>query len=257
MELCFMITRLYANNFGCLVAFETVFNSFGVLCGANGSGKSSVFYALKLLRDLGTGDAILGSDGEKKISNLEFTSWLKSTTQEFELGVFSDGHQFEYRLHLEQVSDDLKPRIVLESATCDGRELFTRNLDGVSFQKRDGTKTGFPLDWKIGFSSFWTASRMNPKKDQGSSITRKLLMQRKCSPSDAAKKQVIHHFQHRSSGHAETGGRWWNECKVKNRIVRHGTALVPFICSNGSAQSRWAAIFVHDLKQGAVRRGFA
>ncbi len=33
-----MITRLYANNFRCLVAFKTEFDSFGVLCGPNGAG---------------------------------------------------------------------------------------------------------------------------------------------------------------------------------------------------------------------------
>lgn len=143
-----MITRLYANNFRCLVAFEAKFDSFGVLCGPNGAGKSSTFDALKLLRDLGTGEAYLGGEGENDIRQLEFTSWLKSTTQEFELDVISEGHQFEYRLHLEQVAGDLKPRIILERGTCDQRELFTRNLDGVSFQKKDGTQAGFPLDWR-------------------------------------------------------------------------------------------------------------
>ena len=52
-----MITRLYVNNFRCLVAFEAEFDSFGVLCGPNGAGKSSVFDALRLLQNLGTGDA--------------------------------------------------------------------------------------------------------------------------------------------------------------------------------------------------------
>ena len=143
-----MITRLYANNFRCLVAFEAKFDSFGVLCGPNGAGKSSAFDALKLLRDLGTGEAFLGGESEKDIKQLEFTSWLKSTTQEFELDVISEGHQFEYRLHLEQVTGDEKPRIILERATCDQRALFTRNLEGVSFQRRDGSQTGFPLDWR-------------------------------------------------------------------------------------------------------------
>jgi len=58
-----MITRLYANNFRCLVAFEAGFDSFGVLCGPNGSGKSSVFDALMLIRNLATGDGYLGGRG--------------------------------------------------------------------------------------------------------------------------------------------------------------------------------------------------
>lgn len=143
-----MITRLYANNFRCLVAFDTPFDSFGVLCGPNGAGKSSVFDALELVRNLGTGVAYLGTEGEPNIPALEFTNWLDSTTQEFELGVTSEGHSFEYLLHIEQVARYEKPRIVGERASCDGRSLFERDLDGVRFSRASGTQTGFPLDWR-------------------------------------------------------------------------------------------------------------
>jgi len=143
-----MITRLYANNFRCLVAFEAGFEPFGVLCGPNGAGKSSVFDALKLIRDLATGDGVLGGEGPRDITHLDFTSWLGNPLQEFELGIMTEGHAFEYMLHLEQITSDLKPRIVRERAICDGRELFDRTLDGVSFQKSSGIKSGFPLDWR-------------------------------------------------------------------------------------------------------------
>jgi energy-coupling factor transporter ATP-binding protein EcfA2 len=143
-----MITRLYANNFRCLVAFEAEFDSFGVLCGPNGAGKSSVFDVLRLIRNLATGEAYLGGQGERDIPRLEFTKWLESRVQEFELGVTADGHSFEYLLHVEQVAIHEKPRIVRERATCDKRSLFERDLDGVRFQKADGTPTGFPLDWR-------------------------------------------------------------------------------------------------------------
>jgi ABC-type cobalamin/Fe3+-siderophores transport system ATPase subunit len=143
-----MITRLYANNFRCLVAFKTEFDSFGVLCSPNGAGKSSVFDALGLIRDLATGDAYLGGKDERDPRQLEFTGWLKSKVQEFELGVTAQEHSFEYLLHLEQVATDEKPRIVRERATCDERRLFERDLQGVRFQRADGTQTGFPLDWR-------------------------------------------------------------------------------------------------------------
>ena len=79
-----MITRLYANNFRCLVAFKAEFDSFGVLCGPNGAGKSSVFDALRLIRNLAIGDGILGGDGERDVPHLEFTNWQKGTIQEFD-----------------------------------------------------------------------------------------------------------------------------------------------------------------------------
>jgi energy-coupling factor transporter ATP-binding protein EcfA2 len=143
-----MITRLYANNFRCLVAFEAQFQSFGVFCGPNGAGKSSVFDVLKLIRDLAAGDAYLGGEGERDIGRLEFTNWLDSRIQEFELGVTAGGYEFEYVLHIEQVASDMKPRIIRERATCDKRSLFERDLEGVRFQRADGTQTGFPLDWR-------------------------------------------------------------------------------------------------------------
>ncbi len=148
-----MITRLYANNFRCLVAFEAEFGSFGVLCGPNGSGKSSVFDALRLIRNLGTGDGVLGGDRDHDVPYLEFTNWQKgtaqeSTTQEFELGLTSGGLTFEYVIHIEQKAEFEKPRIVKEQATCDGTKLFERDLEGVSFKRPDGSHAGFPLDWR-------------------------------------------------------------------------------------------------------------
>lgn len=148
-----MITRLYANNFRCLVAFKAEFDSFGVLCGPNGAGKSSVFDALRLIRNLATGDGYLGGEGERDIARLEFTNWQKgsaqeSTIQEFELGVTAEGHSFEYVIHIEQKASFEKPRIVKEKAACDAKGLFERDLDGVHFQKSDGTQAGFPLDWR-------------------------------------------------------------------------------------------------------------
>ncbi|MBU0638285.1 MAG: ATP-binding protein [Planctomycetes bacterium] len=143
-----MITRLYVNNFRCLVNFKAEFDSFAVLCGPNGAGKSSVFDALRLLRNLGTGDAILGGTGEQDVPRLEFTNWLDSTVEEFELGLSVDGHAFDYVLHVEQKAEFEKPRIIKEQADCDGKLLFKRDLEGVEFERADGTKAFFPLDWR-------------------------------------------------------------------------------------------------------------
>ncbi|HVX14779.1 MAG TPA: AAA family ATPase [Pirellulales bacterium] len=143
-----MITRLYSNNFRCLVAFEAAFDSFGVLCGPNGAGKSSVFDAIGMIRTLGTGEGLLGGTGEHDIPRLELTHWLDSKVQEFELSLCVDGHAFEYTIHIEQKADFEKPRIINEKVICDKLPLFERDLDGVRFQRRDGNETGFPLDWR-------------------------------------------------------------------------------------------------------------
>jgi len=143
-----MITRLYANNFRCLVAFEASFDSFGVLCGANGSGKSSVFDAVRLIRNLGTGDGLLGGKDDQDVPHLEFTKWLDSRIQEFELILTVGEHSFDYTLHLEQTADFEKPRVILEKAMCGEQLLFERDREGVRFQRSDGIQTRFPLDWR-------------------------------------------------------------------------------------------------------------
>jgi len=143
-----MLKRLYVNNFRCLVAFEMEFDSFAVLCGPNGAGKSSVFDAIGMLRHLASGNALLGSDGPRDIPKLELTEWLDSKIQEFEIDFASAGQELGYKIHIEQVAPNLKPRICFEKATCGDRVLYERNLDGVQFHKADGTRTGFPLDWR-------------------------------------------------------------------------------------------------------------
>ncbi|WP_459557631.1 AAA family ATPase [Lacunimicrobium album] len=143
-----MITYFYANNFRSLVSFESRFDSFGVLCGSNGTGKSSVFDAINLVRTLGTGEGILGGSGETDIQNLELTSWLDSKVQEFNIGLIVEKDHFEYIIHIEQKADFEKPRIVLEIALCNAQSLFERDLNGVRFQKHNGNEAGFPLDWR-------------------------------------------------------------------------------------------------------------
>jgi hypothetical protein len=49
-----------------------------------------------------------------------------------------------YIIHLEQVAQH-EPGIVKEISICDDRELYTRDLEGVHFDKG---RSGFPLDWR-------------------------------------------------------------------------------------------------------------
>lgn len=143
-----MIQRFYVNNYRTLVNFKLELGSFGLLCGPNGAGKSSVFDALHLVRALATGEATLGSNGDYDLTRLDFAQWNDSRVQEFELALGVDGKRFEYVLHLEQTADFERPRIRSEHASCDGVVLFSRDLEGVEFERKDGGKAFFPLDWR-------------------------------------------------------------------------------------------------------------
>ena len=47
-----MVTRLYVDNFRCLVNFELKLDETNILLGPNGSGKTSVLVALRRIQDL-------------------------------------------------------------------------------------------------------------------------------------------------------------------------------------------------------------
>lgn len=141
-----MITRFYVNNFRSLVAFELKFDSINVLCGHNGAGKSSVFDAIQFIISLAVGNCFFGTeddDAGRNISRLEFTNWMQSSTQEFEIELTYKGNIFKYVIHLEQ-EENFIPRVKKEIAICNGKELYSRDLDGVHF---DNGRSGFPLDW--------------------------------------------------------------------------------------------------------------
>ena len=142
-----MLTRFYANNYRTLVAFEIRFDAMAVFCGANGSGKTSMFDAMRFVRDLATGRCFLGGGMEERltgtVASLDFTRWGNVNTQEFEMEFDLDGRSFIYTIHLEQ-HDAQEPRIIRETAICDGSDLYTRDLKGIRF----AGGSGFPLDWR-------------------------------------------------------------------------------------------------------------
>lgn len=141
-----VITRLYVNNFRSLVAFNISLDSMNILCGSNGVGKSSVFDAIQFISSLATGNSFFSSESDdfgRNVSKLDFTNWLKSYVQEFEIELVYKGNSFKYVIHLEQERNFI-PRVIKEYAYCNDKELYRRDLDGVHF---DNGRSGFPLDW--------------------------------------------------------------------------------------------------------------
>ena len=77
------------------------------------------------------------------MSRLDFTSWIDSTEQQFEIDIVQNENEFKYIVHLDQTGNHV-PRVIKEAALCNGVWLYTRDLDGVHF---DEGHSGFPLDW--------------------------------------------------------------------------------------------------------------
>lgn len=141
-----MIKRIYVNNYRALVNFEMQPGEIDVLCGTNGTGKSSIIDAVRFICSLASGRSKFTEDegdGDINISQLQFTSWLDSRVQTFEMDISSDGREFCYKIELEQLENHC-PRVSKESAVCNGQLLYTRDLDGVHL---DGGSS-FSLDWR-------------------------------------------------------------------------------------------------------------
>lgn len=89
-----MLTRLCIDNFKCFVNFECRFgnNNKHLIMGRNGSGKTSLFEVLLLLREF----AVEGQPNNPSLG--EPTRWLSKDEQTFEIEASIDGASYIYRL---------------------------------------------------------------------------------------------------------------------------------------------------------------
>lgn len=119
-----MIKRLYASNFRTLVNFEVDFGPLTLLLGPNGSGKTTVFDVLRLVRDF------LG--GERTATELfattTLTRWQQVEVQSFEITVAGRGGEFLYRVEVEHERARQRCRVRVEKLTFDGKTLFESQL---------------------------------------------------------------------------------------------------------------------------------
>ncbi len=121
-----MITRIYADNFRCLVNFEFQPESLNLLLGENGSGKTSLFEVLLRLRDL----IVYGRSVADQFA-YQKTIWESRETQSFELEIAGLGGTFLYRLEVRHPPQGAlqPPHVNAEHLSFDGRPLF-RYVDG-------------------------------------------------------------------------------------------------------------------------------
>lgn len=103
-----MLTRLYATNYRCLVNFEFKPTAKQLIIGRNGTGKTTVFDVLAMLRDL----AALGKPCEDYLGGKTRTCWQHVFEQRFELDVKGNGGEYRYTLVVglpEEVMNGLIP----------------------------------------------------------------------------------------------------------------------------------------------------
>lgn len=130
-----MLTRLYADNFKCLGNVTIEFDSFTVLVGSNGSGKSSVLEALRSITDL----LAQRNTTEKLFPTSSLTRWDTRSEQFFELDLrlpqegngdnALPGGAYRYSLRLSHDRIREKNRIAEEKLSFEGKLLYRGWLD--------------------------------------------------------------------------------------------------------------------------------
>jgi len=139
-----MLKRIYIDNFRCLVNFELSVGSMSLFLGDNGSGKSTVFEALRKIQMLVEGESVLDV-----FTYEEKTRWQTSPVQTFELEVEGNGGTYKYELLLEYYDEVKKlTRISKEYLWFNGNPLLKVDL-GETQLYRDNYSEGpkYPADW--------------------------------------------------------------------------------------------------------------
>jgi len=137
-----MLTKLYVNNYRCLVNFEIEFDHLVLLLGTNGSGKTSIFDILYSIRRL-----IIDNDRVSEIFSLDdMTVWLDSKTQTFELSLSGNEGVYVYRLLLEFNKEAKRLQIDSETLHYNGKRLFEFIQGKVEMNLDDESGLGYPSD---------------------------------------------------------------------------------------------------------------
>jgi len=126
-----MLKRIYIDNFRCMVNFELRVDSINLFLGSNGSGKTTIFDALRKLQLFILGDPIFQQ--YYKVSDLfksrDLTRWQTSDVQKFELDIQGNGGLYKYTLEIQHQGEYSPPRMRLERLTFDSQPLFEFWID--------------------------------------------------------------------------------------------------------------------------------
>jgi predicted ATPase len=138
-----MLTRIYVDNFRCLVNFEFKPERVNLLVGANGSGKSTFLEALLAVRNIANGMSL-----ETVLPLGSVAWWDRKAIQTFEFDVKDprDGEHFRYRLRVRHSADSAAPNVEEESLTCGGKPLLTFSSKNVTLVSEDGESQTFGFE---------------------------------------------------------------------------------------------------------------
>ncbi|MBL8213602.1 MAG: AAA family ATPase [Bryobacterales bacterium] len=144
-----MIRRLYVHNFRCLENFElpVAGQRSMLLIGKNGSGKTSVGMALRILQQIARGKNRVGDLVEPK----DLARGRADVPMRFVLEAELDGSTFRYELALELPSGFQELRVLEESLAVGESQAYRRSLADVQITGRNNREKppAFRMDWHM------------------------------------------------------------------------------------------------------------
>jgi predicted ATPase len=133
-----MLKRIYIDNFRGLVNFELNVDSINLFLGGNGSGKSTVFEALRKIQTFISGDVKV----EEIFKASDCTRWQNSPIQKFELEISGNGSHYKYELAIRHNQE--KINIEHENLSFENQNILKYENDEVQIIREDGTTLNIP-----------------------------------------------------------------------------------------------------------------
>jgi predicted ATPase len=149
-----MLKRLYIDNFRCFVNFEFKPERKQLLLGANGSGKSSLLDAVRLLKEFVKGRDIPFTQSSR-------TRWQKRPLQVFEIETLIEEKLYGYRAEIRYSPKTNVPSVSLEKLSVDGAPVFEL-VDGEMRSYLEGKSQSAVLRGEANESSLQLWSYANP-----------------------------------------------------------------------------------------------
>ena len=144
-----VIRRFYVHNYRCLENFDLRMpgQSSVLLIGKNGSGKSTVGFALEILQRIARGANRVGDLVKPK----DIAQGRTDVPIRFEIEVELESKTYEYSIAFEFPARFKELRVLEEMLVADGKPVYTRELAEVHLTKPlpEESEAKFFIDWHL------------------------------------------------------------------------------------------------------------